>query len=72
MERSRVHYRIVAIGVALAVAAACSSAPSHPATAADLNGAPTPRGAVERFLASVRAEDLPGHGGCLGDRKMGR
>ena len=58
MERSRVMYRIVGIGVALMVAAACSSAPSHPTTAADLSGAPTPRGSVERFLAAVRAEDL--------------
>ena len=68
MERPRVHYRIVAIGVALVVAAACSSAPSHPATAADLSGAPTPRGSVERFLESVRAEDLQAMGAVWGTK----
>jgi hypothetical protein len=52
----------VAISAALVVAAACSSVPTNNTTAgaaaANVTGAPTARGAVERFLAAVRAEDL--------------
>jgi hypothetical protein len=54
-----VQYRIVAISAALVLAAACSSVQSTPGSpAGNVTGAPTPRGAVERFLAAVRAEDL--------------
>jgi hypothetical protein len=58
-----VRYRLAAIvpvGVALAAVVACRSAPTR--SAADLSGAATPRGAVERFLASVRAQDLQAMG----------
>jgi hypothetical protein len=53
-----VRYRILAISAALLLAAACSSVPTNNSTPANVTGAPTARGAVERFLAAVRAEDL--------------
>lgn len=52
--------RIVCAFMALAAVAACKSASSgHGNAAANAEpGAPTPRAAVERFLAAVRAQDL--------------
>jgi hypothetical protein len=47
---------IAGAGGALVMIAACQSNPNRPPQ--DLSGAPTPRGAVERFLAAVRSQDL--------------
>jgi len=41
---------------AIVLAVGCKSAPTRPS--GDLTGAPTARGAVERFLAAIRAQDL--------------
>lgn len=51
-------YRLAAIvtGTIVAVIAACRSPSTKPSP--DLSGAPTARGAVERFLAAVRSQDL--------------
>jgi hypothetical protein len=53
-----VRYRLAAIvtGTIVAVIAACRSPSTKPSP--DLSGAPTARGAVERFLAAVRSQDL--------------
>jgi hypothetical protein len=53
-----VRYRLAAIvtGTMVAVIAACHSPSTKPAP--DLSGAPSARGAVERFLAAVRSQDL--------------
>jgi hypothetical protein len=64
-----VRYRLAAIVTASAAAvtiAACKSAPTRPA--GDLSGAPTARGAVERFLAAVRAQDLQAMGVVWGSK----
>src|SRR5579883_1210574 len=55
---SRVLCRIVTLiaAGAAAVTVACRSTPTRPS--GDLSGAPSARGAVERFLAAVRAQDL--------------
>jgi hypothetical protein len=70
MECSRVQYRIVVLGAMLVAAAACSTVQTAPpnAAASDLTGAPTPRGAVERFLAAVRAQDLQAMGVVWGTK----
>jgi hypothetical protein len=65
-----VRYRLAAIGAAsaaLVVIAACRSTPTRPG--ADLSGAPTARGAVERFLAAVRAQDLQAMGIVWGTKE---
>jgi len=49
-----------------AVIAACHSAAPPPSP--DLSGAPTGRGAVERFLAAVRAQDLQALGLVWGSK----
>lgn len=49
--------RIVVAVVALAAAAACRSVPAR-TSSGDQTGAPSPRAAVDRFLAAVRAQDL--------------
>jgi hypothetical protein len=49
--------RIVGALVALAAAVACRSVPAR-TTTGELTGATTPRAAVDRFLAAVRAQDL--------------
>jgi hypothetical protein len=64
-----VRYRLAAVvpaGVALAAVVACKSTPTRPA--GDLAGAATARGAVERFLASVRAQDLQAMGLIWGSK----
>lgn len=50
-------YRTLGAVLGLAAAIACKSAPSR-TSSGDLTGAATARGAVERFLAAVRAQDL--------------
>jgi hypothetical protein len=52
-----VQYRTLGAAAALVAAMACKSAPAR-TSSGDLTGAPTARGAVERFLAAVRAQDL--------------
>jgi hypothetical protein len=49
--------RIVGAVVALAGVLACRSVPARTSTG-DQTGAPSPRAAVDRFLAAVRAQDL--------------
>lgn len=47
---------ILGLGAVAAMIAACHSTSTKPAP--DLSGAPSARGAVERFLAAVRSQDL--------------
>jgi hypothetical protein len=56
---------IAAASATLAAIAACRSTPTRPA---ELSGAPTARGAVERFLAAVRAQDLQAMGIVWGSK----
>jgi hypothetical protein len=56
----------VTISVAVAIAA-CHSTSTTPSP--DVSGAPTARGAVERFLAAVRAQDLQAMGLVWGTKK---
>jgi hypothetical protein len=51
----------------VAAIAACHSSPSTKPSP-DLSGAPSARGAVERFLAAVRAEDLQAMGLVWGSK----
>lgn len=62
-------YRIVVLGAAFVVAAACGSVQTPSPAATDLTGAPTPRGSVERFLAAIRAQDLQAMGVVWGTKE---
>ena len=60
--------RKLVLVVALA-AAACRPAAVTPAPVGSETGAPTPRGAVEGYLAAVRAQDLQALGAMWGDSR---
>lgn len=59
---------LVTLSVAAAIAACHSSTPSAKPSP-DLSGATSARGAVERFLAAVRAQDLQAMGLVWGTKK---